>query len=91
MAMCWWESTSTPPFVGTNYYCESEATDTNIDSAYYFNDPLWDRSGCITSNCCDNPTQPPWFYQELNGTTTDDIETRLCLESGSISLWIDHD
>jgi len=70
-----------PPFVGTNYYCESGATDTRIDSAYYFNDPLWDGSGCITSNCCDNPTQP-WFYRQLNGTTTDEIEARLCKESG---------
>ena len=69
---------SSPPFVGTNYYCESGAND-NIrnDSAYYFNDPLWDGSGCITSNCCDNSIQP-WFYRELNGTTTDDIEARIC-------------
>ena len=69
-----------PSFVETNYYCESGAND-NIrnDSAYYFNDPLWDGSGCITSNCCDNPTQP-WFYQELSGTTTDDIEARICRE-----------
>ncbi|XP_065893403.1 uncharacterized protein [Dysidea avara] len=43
-------------------------------------DPLWDGSGYITSNCCDSPTQP-WFYRELNGTTTDDIEARLCKES----------
>ena len=68
-----------PPFVGTNYYCESGATDTRNDTAYYFNDPLWDGSGCITSNCCDNPTQP-WFYRELRGTTTDDIEARICRE-----------
>ena len=68
---------SPPPFVGTNYYCESGAADIWNSSAYYFNDPLWDRSGCITSNCCDTPTQP-WFYRELSGTTTNDIEARLC-------------
>jgi len=62
-----------PPFVGANYYCESGTTNTWDKSAYYFNDPLWDGYGCITSNCCDNPTQP-WFYQQLNETTTDDIE-----------------
>ena len=75
-------SLASPPFVGTNYYCESGVND-NIrnDSAYYFNDPLWDGSGCITSNCCDNLTQP-WFYQELSGTTTDDIEARICRETG---------
>jgi len=73
-------SVTSPPFVGTNYYCESGAND-NIrnDSAYYFNDPLWDGSGCITSNCCDNPTQP-WFYQRLSEVTTDDIEARICRE-----------
>ena len=56
--------------------CESG---TPVQSAhiYYFNDPLWNGSGCITSNCCDNPTQP-WFYQQLNETTTDNIEARIC-------------
>ena len=70
-----------PPFVGINYYCESGATNTHDNSAYYFNDPLWNVSGCITSNCCDNPTQP-WFYRQLNETTTDDIEARICRENG---------
>ena len=70
-----------PPFVGNNYYCESGAANTLNCSAYYFNDPLWDGSGCITSNCCNNPTQP-WFYRELNGTTTSDIEARLCRFDG---------
>ena len=71
-----------PPFVGTNYYCESGAND-NVrnSSAYYFSDPLWDGLGCITSNCCDNPTQP-WFYQELNGSTTSAIEARICRHHG---------
>jgi len=40
-----------PTFVGTNYYCESGASNVYNTSAYYFDDPLWDRSGCITSNC----------------------------------------
>jgi len=66
-----------PSFVGTNYYCESGTNNTYSTSAYYFNDPLWDGSGCINSNCCDNPTQP-WFYHQLSGTTTDDIEARIC-------------
>jgi len=74
-----------PSFVGTDYYCESGAND-NIrnGSAYYFNDPLWDGSGCISSNCCNNPTQP-WFYKELNGATTDDIEARICRTHGFTS------
>jgi len=70
-----------PPFVGANYYCESGTTNNYARSAYYFNDPLWDGFGCITSNCCDNPTQP-WFYRQLNETTADDIEARLCMHNG---------
>ena len=67
-----------PSFVGTNYYCESgDNSNTYSNAAYYFNDPLWDGSGCITSNCCDDTTQP-WFYRELSGTTTDDVEVRIC-------------
>ena len=70
-----------PSFVGTNYYCEAGANNTWDYVTYYFNDPLWDGSGCPNSNCCDNPTQP-WFYRELNGNTTDDIEARLCRHYG---------
>ena len=66
-----------PPFVGPNYYCESGAVASSPSESYFFNDPLWDGSGCITSNCCNNPTQP-WFYSQLNGSTTSDIEARLC-------------
>jgi len=66
-----------PSFVGTNYYCESGTNNTLISASHYFNDPLWDGSGCITSNCCDNTTQP-WFYRQISGTTISDIEARLC-------------
>jgi len=66
-----------PPFVGTNYYCESGAANIYNTTTYYFNDPLWDRSGCITSNCCATPTQP-WFYRELSGATTSDLQARIC-------------
>ena len=47
---------------------------TDDHSVYHFDDPLWDGSGCITSNC---PIQP-WFYLDLNVTTTSDVEVRLC-------------
>ena len=68
-----------PPFVETNYYCESGTVNTSDQNEYYFNDPLWDGSDCINNDCCDNPTQPE-FFQELNGTITDDIEARICRE-----------
>jgi len=74
--MCYWWRTSPSPFVGTSYYCGSGAADVLNASAYYFNDPLWDRPGCITSNSCATPTQS-WFYQQLSGTTTSNIEARI--------------
>ena len=33
--------------------------------------------GCGLENCCDDTTQP-WFYRQLNQTTQDDIEVRIC-------------
>ena len=64
-------------FVGNNYYCESGSEYDNGNSAtYYFNDTLWDGAGCV-DNCCDDTTQP-WFYHQLNQTTQDDIEARIC-------------
>ena len=66
-----------PSFVDDNYYCESASVDRSHDwSIHYFNDPLWDGEGCV-DNCCDNTIQP-WFYHQLNATTQDDIEARIC-------------
>jgi len=72
------EGPAPPPFVGTNYYCESGTISTWSNPVYYFNDTLWDGSDCYNStNCCANPNLP-WFYRELSETTTSDIEGRLC-------------
>ena len=68
---------TTPSFVGNNYYCESGRGSTDDHAAYHFSDPLWDGSGCISSNCCSVPNQP-WFYRQLNENTSADIEARLC-------------
>ena len=69
-------SNSPPSYVGNNYYCESGSWYCcNVDT-YYFNDTLWDGAGCV-DNCCDDTTQP-WFYRQLNQTTQDDIEARIC-------------
>ena len=63
-------------FVGNNYYCESASWYCCNSNTYFFNDTLWDGAGCI-DNCCDDTTQP-WFYHQLNQTTQDDIEARIC-------------
>jgi len=65
-------------FVGSDYYCESGSADKPVNGNYYFNDTLWDGAGC-EDHCCDNIKQP-WFYRQLNQTTQDDIEARICDE-----------
>ena len=67
---------SPPSFVGDNYYCESASWYSQNYAKYFFNDTLWDGEGCV-DNCCDDTTQP-WFYRQLNQTTQDDIEVRIC-------------
>ena len=64
-------------FIGNNYYCDSGSPGYPSGSIYYFNDTLWDGAGCTSGTCCDNTTQP-WFYHQLNQTTQDDIEARIC-------------
>ena len=65
-------------YIGDNYYCESGSVGTPGYSVYYLNDTLWDDVGCMTSTCCDCTTQP-WFQRQLNQTTQDDIEARICV------------
>ena len=64
-------ATNIPPsYVGNDYYCEN-GSDTN--------DPLWDGQQCdsVEAPCCTHPSMP-WFNKTLNGTTTEDIELRVC-------------
>ena len=64
-------------FVGSNHYCESGRDGLSDNhSVYHFDDPLWDKADCLSSSCCTK--SQPWFYRELGGTTTSDIEVRLC-------------
>ena len=74
-------TTITPPFVGTDYYCES-----GVESCCPFNipsnDTLWDGQQCGVGEapCCNHPNMP-WFIKTVNETTTEDIELRLCKEA----------
>ena len=70
-----------PSFVGSNYYCESGAENSTNISAYYLSDPLWDGSGCSSSNTCCSDINLPWFQYLLNQTTEDGIEVRICANS----------
>ena len=66
--------------VGSNYFCESGVSTSPNAAGYYFSDPLWDGSDCPDGNtCCDDPNLP-WFYRELDTSTTDDIEVLICTD-----------
>jgi len=68
---------ASPSFVGSNFYCESGDTGTWEANPYYFNDVLWDGSGCTKSHCCHNNVQP-WFLHSFEESSSDDIEVRIC-------------
>ena len=74
------QATPPPPFVGTDYFCESGVRFyyQNLPLTFYFNDTLWDGRGCSISNQCCSFNNPPWFYKQLSKPTTDDIEMRVC-------------
>ena len=68
-----------PPFVGENYFCESEGTvgGGHLQRVWYLDDPLWDSQGCRSwSTCCDRGG--PWFTTTLSQEVRDDIEVRMC-------------
>ena len=70
-----------PDFVRNDYYCETGSR-TRVERRYYFDDPLWDGEGCEGENeCCDRGG--PWFCKQLLQPTQDDIEMRVCTNSGN--------
>ena len=72
-----------PDFVGLDYYCESGVTGRWEDNnRIALEDPLWDGDGCGPGNNCCNQTGMPWFYRTLSQEVSDDIEVRLCANSG---------
>ncbi len=69
-----------PPYIGTDYFCETASHQHYQHSRFYHEDPLWDGEGCgPTSSCCQF-NSPPWFCKELPQPTTDDIEVRVCTD-----------
>ena len=79
-----------PTFVGDDYFCETAQTASNrlpcptgnlrndAPSGVYVDDPLWDGQNCgINSSCC-QLNGPPWFCKELDETTNDAFEVRIC-------------
>ena len=75
-----------PPFVGQDYYCDVEDTDTFTHA-----DRLWDKYDCLSGAeaCCE---EGQWFCKDLPQPTTDDIEFRLCSdqERANEDVYIEH-
>ena len=70
------------PFIGEDYFCDTGSRTSGVH-IFYGDDPLWDGKGCgPTSNCCTFNT-PPWFNKQLNYTTSDQLEMRICGNEGT--------
>ena len=70
---------SSPPFVGNDYFCDSVATRENwsLNLMHLFPDnALWDGQDHL--NPCYGLNNPPRFNKTLPVPTTDDIELRMC-------------
>ena len=72
-----------PQFVGNDYFCDTAVATAPTTQIFYNSDPLWDGAGCGPQSTCCSFNSPPWFYKQLPQTTTDDIEMRVCRDSGS--------
>ena len=68
-----------PPFVGSNYFCDTGNHATGWPGTKFFgDDPLWDGAGCRGTDACCTFNTPPWFMTQLSGPTTDPLELRSC-------------
>ena len=74
----------TSSFVGNHYYCESGLDPGKQWTKFlYANDTLWDGKNCDSreASCCTN-SKMPWFYRVFDDITNNDIELRVCSDSG---------
>ena len=83
-ALCPCNSDSTaqvPPYVGSDYYCETGNNGDTGQQGLFPNDPLWDGQQCdgVEAPCCTHPNMP-WFIKTLGETTTEDIQLSLCVD-----------
>ena len=69
-----------PPYVGSDYFCDTGSENYVQHHRFYPNDPLWDGQGCGRLNTCCSFNNPPWFMKELPSPARDDIEMRLCAD-----------
>ena len=73
-------ATAPPDFVGNDYFCDTGSTNEYQKNRLYFDDPLWDGDGCGPDNTCCSLNNPPWFFKQLQSSTSEDIEMRVCCD-----------
>ena len=74
-----------PSFIDNDFFCDtavSRSIETPVDGQFYPDNPLWDGQGCGSASTCCEFNSPPWFCKQLTQSTTDDIELRICENSG---------
>ena len=64
---------SVPSFIGSDYFCDTGSVRRPGFTTFFSDDPLWDGAGCGANSTCCSFNNPPWFYKELPGPTTEDI------------------
>ena len=74
-----------PPFIGSDYFCDTGSSDDVRNDVFYADNPLWDGEGCGSQNICCLFNNPPWFSKTLDRSTSDDIEMRVCRDAGRLN------
>ena len=66
-------------FVGQHYFCETGRQGYEPgEGEFDLEDPLWDGATCFDDDICCSFNNPPWFSVSLSGSTSDDVEVRIC-------------
>ena len=73
------DATPPPSFVGNDYFCDT-GSNSSFTFVFYPDDPLWDGAGCGPANFCCSLNNPPWFFKQLQSSTSEDIEMRVCCD-----------
>ena len=77
-------ATPPPDFVENDYFCDTGSTE-RFTETLYTDDPLWDGAGCGPANFCCSPNNPPWFFKQLESSTSEDIEIRVCFDESQVN------
>ena len=77
-------ATPPPDFVGNDYFCDTGSNSSFKTNFLYADDPLWDGAGCGPANFCCSLNKLPWFFKQLQSSTSEDIEMRVCCDQNHL-------